>query len=338
MVSIKDIAAAAQVTPGTVSKVLNGKETAVRISTRTAQRIREAAQALGYQPNRAAQALSMGKTMQIALWVPHLMEPYYAEMVHYANGCLQRSGYDMLVSDAAVTGDWQSHLARMSNLTVDGILACDSPVYIRAYLGQRGPRRMPIVGFGSGMSAVVGMADVVRLDLRGGMLAVLEHLVGQGRRSLLYISPGQSATADDERYSAFVDFCAHGDCAWEILKLADYSPETARVAARAYLSRAHRPDALVCFSDDVALGVHRAVMELGIRMPEEMSLVGHSGIRDCQFLSPRLSTVNHPGEQMCERAWSILQSRLDSPDCPFVTETLAVELMVSESSQRGGSE
>ncbi|HEX2949847.1 MAG TPA: LacI family DNA-binding transcriptional regulator [Armatimonadota bacterium] len=329
MVSLKEIAKEAQVAPSTVSIILNGRSSSVRISPATVERVKAIATRMGYSPNRVARALSMGSTMQIALWVPHLKEPYYAEILDTIFDNLKASGYDMMVSDAYVVDGWQAHLARLAQWPVDGIIACDCPAFVDAYITLAGNRRKPIVSVGANFSNNV---DTVALDLYTGEQNAVEHLLSQGRKHIACILPQYGfSEMSDPRHRAYADKMKQYQLHEEYLLLPDYTPYTAYKITKDYLTTHTSIDAIICFNDDMALGAHRAIMELGIDMPGRIALIGHNGIRDCDYVFPRLSTIVHPRQQMCELAWKVLQDRIAYPKKDKQQFQLTAELSISAS-------
>jgi LacI family transcriptional regulator len=121
----------------------------------------------------------------------------------------------------------------------------------------------------------------------------------------------------------------------ELVPLTDASRDRAREAAVAHVREHDRPDAFLCRNDDLAIGVYRAMCELGIHVGEDVLLVGCDGVEDTRFMPRAVSTILLPVQKMCERAWQFLERRLAQPEAELQLETLTAKLEIRESSTRG---
>jgi DNA-binding LacI/PurR family transcriptional regulator len=121
----------------------------------------------------------------------------------------------------------------------------------------------------------------------------------------------------------------------EILLVTHHSRADARLALRKHIEARGCPDGLFCFNDDVALGASRAIRENGLRVPEDVALIGHDGIEDAEYLDCPLTTLVQPVQEMTALAWRFLRRRMDDPTLPPQQALLKTQLVVRASTQRG---
>lgn len=326
-VSREDVARRSGVSKTTVSYVLSGKANS-GIPEITRKKVLDAAAELGYIPNRAAQSLRTGKTKLIGLWMSVLGPPYYAAIVDTVQDILREYGYEMMVADTAPHPDWEAHLERLSGWPVDGIIAFDSPRYVQAFLERFGPMAPPISTMGV---ATVESCDHVVLDLQAGSVAAMDHLMSLNRSRVAFLSDAIGMTGSDPRFEAYRDAINKAHALPEIISIPQRSRRCAYEAMLRYVKTNGHPGAIFCFNDDLAIGSLRALLDLGLSVPDDVALVGHDGIDDTEFCAPRLTTVGLDSRAMCEIAWRHLHARLEEPTLPLQAARLTSNLIARES-------
>jgi DNA-binding LacI/PurR family transcriptional regulator len=324
-----DVARHAKVSGWTVSNVLNGKEDA-SITPETRERVRAAAQSLGYRPNSVARSLAMGKTCSIGFWMCFNYSQYRAHVLHYMQQLVRDAGFELVLRDIEDEMARDPGFTRTFQTPVDGIIAFDTPTAGAAFFQANPTFPLPFVSMGAYWARG---RDIVGVDLYAGAYDAIRHLIDTGRRRILYLLPAKDAAWDSEaRARAYLtvlkDERLTPDCLWA----GDISMSAARQAVRDYILAGGNADAIFCHNDELAFGAHRALSELGIAVGEDIALIGCDGIIESEFLSPALTTIRQPVERMCQCAWEALKARLNDPNAPVTEQFLKPELVIRASS------
>lgn len=328
--SIIRVAKQLGVSKSTVWRALNGSSD---INPDTRERILRGLAQLGYQPNSAARALVTGKSGMVTLWVPGLSTAHVAQVLRHAQEQVSRNCFEMIVRSREAYHSSDPY--ELMQWPVDGILACDVVDVVellRPLLSSQG-RRMPLVSFGAYCATNV---DAVAIDLRHGATTAVLHLADEGCRRIAYLVPEGFMVPEDARFQGY-----HAGIAEVGLTPRCIAAKSgARSAGRQAVLDAYprEPfDALFCFSDESALGAYRGLKELGLRVPEDVALVGCDGIEEAEYAGCPLSTLQQPFEQVSEAAWQFLENRMKQPSAPLQFQMLRAELVVRPSSQKKGT-
>ncbi len=300
-----DVARLAEVSGWTVSQVLNGRSD-VSITEATRARIHAAAEELGYRPNHTARALATGNTHIVSLWAGRL-SPFYALVLTHLRREAHGHGYRILISDIEESA---SPLASLG--PVDGVIAVEHAEWAHNYLDQVNHMRMPFVSIGA---YYLADTDYVGVDLNGGVRDAMDHLVATGCRRIAYACTGGDASGDEPRA---VSYRSHRLGAGQPVEFIDTcgSRAGARVGVREFVAAHGRPDAILCHNDEQATGVYRGLRDLGLNVPDEVSLVGCDGIEEAEYLDRPLTTIVQPIEEMCALGWAYLSARMRNPALP----------------------
>jgi len=323
-VSLMDVAARAGVARGTVSSVLNNRSAQARISPQTQERIRRAAEELGYRPNRLAQGLGKGRTNIIGLMIPGLRNPFFLSLLEAAEERAFRDGYDVLPDSAFQLRASFNIEGKLSGWPVDGVLIWVSPD--KALPDFLGPwvQNLPVVYLGYRRT---DNADWVAIDRDGGVRQAMEHLREKGYSRIAYLYPWQDLQPIDSRYIVYDQLCREFGIAPIKLALETLSTQTRyslitqaglrEAGLTTGLAIARRPvgdipDAIVCHNDLVAIGLFNGLRRGGIRVPEDVAIVGFDGIEEGLYLDKPLTSVESPGLELIQTAMDILHESLDS--------------------------
>ncbi|GAA2176564.1 LacI family DNA-binding transcriptional regulator [Agrococcus versicolor] len=284
-----DVARLAGVSPAVVSFTLNGGPRPV--ADATARRVREAVARLGYTPNAAARALSMGSSGVLGLVVHDIANPADGRLAARVQEAADERGMDVVV--AGVLEDRSRSLGALQALDarqVDGIVVT-TPLSPEAVDGAT-RLRARIVQLGS-HGAIPG---VVRLeaDVDEGSAAIVAHLAALGHRRVA--SVGARAGACSSRRGA------HGRAVEDGPSEPDAASMRAGYEGMRRILAHEVPTAVVAGSDVVALGILRAIREAGLRVPEDVSVVGFGDTDEARFASPALTTVHVPAQEMARDA------------------------------------
>ncbi|MGI4792465.1 MAG: LacI family DNA-binding transcriptional regulator [Janthinobacterium lividum] len=329
-VSSTDVARRAGVSRATVSYVLAGRtDLAIREVTR--QKVFDAAEVLGYRPNLAARALVTGQTYMIALWVPYAYHIVFSNVIEHIMRLAQGSRFQVtIVQTYGETGETLTSGGLLSDWHVDGILAFDAKHLVEEVLGQHS-HVMPIVSFGP---AATQTTDNVGVDLYEGSLQALRHLEEIGCRRIAYVVGQNHFRVGEPRYDAYIQVMQEKGMEPLVIRLTRDGYNDAYQTVRHYFATQNRVDGLFCWNDETAIGANRALADLGLRVPEDVALIGVDGIEETIFSVPTLSTVAQPFEEMCRLAWDFLQQRLKDPSLPLQQINLSMRLEKRASTNR----
>lgn len=323
--TIKDIAASLGLSAATVSRALHD-EASPFVSQKTRLRVREAAQRIGYRPNPSARALATGRSHMFGMWMTDPYPPFYTKIGRCVHRLVDHQKGQIVVKevrpDDATSEGWPA-----ASLAIDGALAVDLEGPANEQLLMHLRRRVPVVSLGV---LHVQVGDWVGIDLYPGARAAVEHLIqGGARRIGFYTGPDT-----DPRFRAYQEALAQAGLPTEVIELYPVERSVARRRLRDYIRERGCPDALFCKNDDIAMGAYRALRDLGLRIPEDVALVGCDGIEDVEYLDTPITSIVQPVEEMCRLAWQFLENRVHQPDRAPQQATLQAHLVIRESSSR----
>jgi LacI family transcriptional regulator len=315
-----DVARLAGVSRATVSYVINGHANGqVPISEETRQRVMEAVEELGYEPDARAQALRSGSTRTIGLIIPDIRNPHFWE---YAEGVEQEasaSGYHMLLSSTAPTNEYAEGVFRtLSHRRIDGLIllgdfTADSKE-TKNTLSDFLKRGLPIVELRDHHN-VEYKVDCVLSDYQAATTEAMSYLISSGHL-LPYQNSLHSAGLPVEN---------------ELIVRCGPTIEDSYQAAAHLLGQKPRPTSLIAINDLLAAGVLRAASDLGLRVPEDLSVVGYDDIHLANYLIPRLTTVSKNVIEIGQEAVKLLLARIQEPDRPYQEIKYPPRLIIRES-------
>jgi LacI family transcriptional regulator len=337
-VTLYDVARLAGVSIATVSRVVHGQDL-VRDSTRA--RVQEVIEQLGYVPDGAAQSLSRRRKDVIGLVCVERSVPsqydvesmallFYDEVLRGVEAQIRDHNRSLLITYLEEAGPDLSRLLALSG-KVDGLLIGEE--IVPSELLARLAARLPVVVISGSPSERV--ADVVTADNRSGSVALVTHLVeDHGLRRLYYVGGPPTAPDAKERSLAMAEVIdAHPGCALIGSSSGFFTVQSGEKAGEKLLARpaGDRPDAVVCANDQTAIGMLRALGRGGVRVPEEMAVVGFDDIYPGSMFQPSLTTVHQPMRLLGERACSRLLDRIAHPGRRQKVELLQTELVLRSS-------
>jgi LacI family transcriptional regulator len=315
--TIIDVAQAVGVSPATVSRVVNRSKP---VSPEIADKVLQAVEDLGYRPNPAAQGLLRGASHTIAVVVPDLSNPYFAEILKGVTAAASERQYRTLVADSNEDVDQELDAAHELLRWVDGVVLC-SPRMPAAQLRRLADEAPRIVLVNRVMPR--GLAPAVTVDFASGMRAICRHLIDLGHREVAYLSGPPAAWSEAQRHRELRKAAANGLTVHEIP--CGSSSDAGHAAVDAAL--AVRPSALIAFSDYVALGALARLDELGVAVPDDVSLIGFDDLPFGELVRPRLTTVSVEEAQLGRLS---LERLLDAEPSHTLT-TVPATLMVRDS-------
>jgi LacI family transcriptional regulator len=309
-VTLRDVAAAAGVSAGTASNALNGSPL-VRAETR--ERVLEAARQLDYVPDRNAARLRHGRSECIAVgYSCHTLEvgsgTFYGFVVRGITEVLEAHGYSMRLvlldgADEAVP-DTGGRRRALHGLDVDGLLVMnwlDS-----ALMGQLRGLGVPLVAIDA--SGAYPDVPAVDNDDRGGVESAIEYLASLGHRRIAFLNGKLDYPFEREALAGYLAACERRGLLVEprLLRTSDYSVASGRAAMTALLSSGPPPTAVFAVDDESTAGAMQAIADAGLRIPDDISVVGMDDVPLAAALRPALTTVRIDTEELGRRGAAML--------------------------------
>ncbi|MGQ7296629.1 LacI family DNA-binding transcriptional regulator [Quadrisphaera sp. KR29] len=331
-VTIREVAAAAGVSPKTVSNVVNEY---VHVHPDTRRRVQEAIDALGYRPSAVGRQLRSGRTGMIALAVPNIAAPYFAELGRHVATQARRRGLVLAVEQTEGLLEREREVADgqpvrfadgllLSALEMpDDELAAPHPDTPLVLIGEHGGPHLPV--------------DRVGIDSAGVARTAVEHLIACGRTRIAFLGHKapvhNSARQRTAGYRAALDAAGLPFDAELVPPCGDWSRADGHATTARLLRERPDTDAVFAANDELALGALAALREAGRSVPADVSVVGVDDVPEARFSWPALSTVAIDRAFVAERAVELLTSRLSDPGLPPRHLQTPYRLVVRESSR-----
>ncbi len=325
MVSIKDVAAIAGVSTATVSRTLSEPD---KVSEKTRARVMKTVEKSGYRLNAAARQFRRQRTETVLALVPDIGNPFFSNIIQGIESSAKTSGYRVVLGETkpelATAGTYagymqQQHADGAILLSIDGAETFGSA-----------DNKMPVVMACEHLPR--SPFPTVRIHNAQAAQDAVNYLVELGHRRIAYINGPPKSPISKDRLRGYRKAMKQAgleiDDNW--VAPGDYSPASGHAAAMQLLKAQRRPTAIFAISDPMAIGVMRAANELGIRIPEDLSLVGFDDIRFAEFMTPGLTTVHQPRELIGQVAMESLAQLLDGKEVAQET-ILDHQLVIRES-------
>jgi DNA-binding LacI/PurR family transcriptional regulator len=307
MVTIYDIAKEAGVAKSTVANALTGKG---KVSEATRQRVLQCAREMGYRPNVLARNLSQHKTLTIALVLPTIANPFYPEIIEAVEKFVREHEYQTLFCNTH--GDFalgRQQMERLMSRWVDGYIIMGSSMDI-ADITRYFQQRVPIVLCDwQENESPVGIPQVSVDFYRAGQLAA-EHLLALGHRHIAVIVEEPQQTL---RLAGFRSVLQTSGVPLppELIQRGDSTLESGYAAAKNLLARSEHPTAIFATTDWMALGAMEVILDEGLRVPQDISIIGLDDIVVSAHLRPPLTTIAVPKSQLAKEATELLLGQID---------------------------
>ncbi|EGQ7968092.1 substrate-binding domain-containing protein [Vibrio cholerae] len=334
MATMKDIARLAGVSTSTVSHVINKSRF---VSDEIAERVNNAAQQLNYAPSALARSLKMNRTKTIGMLVTTSTNPFFGEVVKGVERSCYHQGYNLILCNTE--GDNQRMKASINTLLqkrVDGLLLmCSTLEGERLDVFDRYPD-IPVVVMDWG--PILFASDKIQDNsLQGGYMAA-KHLIECGHKEIGCITGPLIRHQAQMRYEGYKRALAeaglgiHPD--WIIES--DFECEGGYQAFEKLYERGKLPSALFVCNDMMAMGVIQAASQRGLRVPDDLSLIGYDDVHIAKFMTPALTTIHQPKYRLGKAAVDTLLYRLENPDTTAQVVQLEPTLVVRNSVRKLG--
>jgi DNA-binding LacI/PurR family transcriptional regulator len=327
-VTLKTLAEYLDLSPATISIVLNNSPVAKSISPATRERVLDAAKKFEYRPNLHARMLRTRLTNTIGVIVPELSEGYFTGVMLGVEQYLLQEGFlYFTVSHLGRADLREEYQELLMNRRVDGFLLVNTELSVNVSL--------PVVGVSS-HSKEPGISNIL-LDHNVAARKALHHLHELGHRKIAFMK-GQRYSLDSEaRWESILSIAKELEitirpehCIYLEKNL--WSPELGYQPVRELLARTRDFTAMFCFNDTAAIGAIRAIHDAGLSCPRDISVIGFDDIMVGEYFNPRLTTVRQPLHKMGWTAAQMLIKRIQCPDLTYPHEVwFEPELVVRES-------
>jgi len=334
-VTMKDIAQELGISIGTVSKVLRDHPD---ISPETKERVRRRMEDLNYRPNLAARALVTGRTHSIGLVVPDLVHPFFGEVASGLSRLLRKKGYSLMISSSDEDlGSEQLAVDQLLARRVDALILASSqqdPEFFRDLEKQKTP-----------FILIDRKPEGVKVNFVGvddeeiGRMAT-EHLIAMGCRRIAHIGGPKISTAVG-RLRGYQQALEHHGIPVDPTRIisrehADEASDVSGYEAMKKLLTAKRPpDGVFCYNDPTAMGAMQAALDQGMRIPQDLAVVGSGNVRYAKFLRVPLSTIDQHSDDIGVRAATLALKLIESKTPPKPKSILlSPQLVERESSAR----
>jgi LacI family transcriptional regulator len=326
-VTIQDVAKTAGVSISTVSRVLNGK---VDVASETQDRIRSVIDDLGFTTNLAARSMRSFKKNLVGLLMPDIAYPFAIEVMKGVNRAIAESEFDLLVY---TTGDVrksgrasheQKYVSLLNNSITDGVI-------IVAPVTEEFSTDAPIVSIDPVISNP-NYPSVHATNYRGAMDA-MEYLLGLGHRRIGFISGRAELESSNRRLKGYRDALENAGrpVDEELAASGDYTTETGIKCARELLSLKQPPTAIFASNDQAAMGVYQVAQEMGLRIPEDLSVIGFDNIMESKYMG--LTTVDQFISEMGFVATKMLIKLINGESLDSQTYQMQTQLVLRNSCQ-----
>lgn len=307
----------------TVSHVLSGKRP---VSTRTADRVRDAIATLGYVPHFAARTLPRGRAMVIAVVVPDVADPFFARLAAAVERAADAKGYLVVITSSIGRPERESrYLDLLRSRAVDGLVYVAGRPLGNEPITSRGLHDHPVVLADEWVPGLEELPLVTADNVEGGRLAG-EHLRALGHRDVAILTGPPELRTAQERLAGFTAVMPDA-----VVVAGDFTEAGGFQAARALLEGSRPLTAIFASSDLMAYGVIAAAREAGLTVPRDLSVVGFDDIGPSSRIAPALTTVRQPIEAIGELAATTLIGILGGVPAAML-QMRPVELVVRASS------
>jgi LacI family transcriptional regulator len=333
-----DVARKAGVSRATVSYVLNSVTNGkVPISDETRQRVLGAIDELGYVPDARARALRSGDTKTLGLILPDISNPHFWETAEGVEQEARDAGYHLLLSNFALKYEYANEIFNdLSHRRIDGLILMGGFTIalgeVDESLHRFLKRRLPIVEIGDHYSVRYEF-DRVSSTYYEATVEAMSYLLSLGHRRIGLLYGTEIAELARDRYQPYQESLQAAGLPIEqdLIIECGSTIEDGYQAASRYLAMRERPTAIIAINDLLAIGAIRAITDKGLRIPEDISLLGYDDIPMARYLVPRLTTVSKDISSLGRAAVKLLLARIQQPERPYQTEHSPARLIIRES-------
>jgi LacI family transcriptional regulator len=325
--TIQDVAREAGVSVSTVSRVLNGKDD---VASETCEKVLGVIAELSYASSLAARGMRSRRTNVIGLIMPDVASPYCIEVMRGVNQAIAQSNYDLIVY---TTGDVRKYgtadqerryVSLLNGSITDGVIVVTPAA--TAFSTDA-----PVVAIDPNNESP-DCPSIIATN-RAGALAAMTYLTGLGHRRIGFITGRLELVSASRRLRGYQEGLAASGIPLdeELVQISDYTTETAAERTRKLLTMANPPTAIFASNDMSAIGVYQAAQEVGVRIPEDLSVVGFDNLRESTYLKPALTTIDQFISEMGSLATEMVVKLIKGETLERNLHKIPTQLVIRES-------
>jgi LacI family transcriptional regulator len=326
-VKIQDVAEAAGVSVSTVSRVLNDKDD---VAAETYEKVQKVVRELGYVSSLAARGMRSHRTNVIGLIMPDVASPYSIEVLQGVNRAISQLDYDLIVyTNGDVrknTSAYQEsyYVTLLNGSVTDGVIVVTPAA-------TNFSTTAPVVAIDPNNKSPECPA-VISTNLEGAQ-QVMQYLIGLGHRRIGFITGRLELVSARRRLEGYREGLAMADIPVdeELIRVGDYTTETAESCTRDLLGLESPPTAIFASNDMSAMGVYQAAGEMRIRIPEDLSVVGFDNLREAAFLAPKLTTIDQSIPEMAYIATELIVKLVNGEKLESTVHKIPTKLIIRDS-------
>ena len=306
-VTIKEIANAAGVSIATVSKVVNGKDHNITSATR--QRVLETINELNYVPNRIASSMITKNTYTIGLVIPDITNPFFPEVARGVEDYANQAGYHVVLCNSDNNLKKEStYIYMLQEKMVDGIIITSSTSSVREESARNYMKiGIPIITVDRDMKDFKTQGKILVDNTKGAFEAV-SYMIEKGYKKILHLSGSMNSTPSIQRFEGYKNALKYHNIDFnpDLYLEGTYDVEWGYEGIKKIMDKKIDFDSVFCGNDLIAIGAMKAIKELGLRIPEDIGIMGFDNIYIASVVTPSLSTVNQPNYKMGYKAAELL--------------------------------
>lgn len=327
MATMKDIARLAKVSTSTVSHVINNSRF---VSEEIREKVLRVVKELNYTPSALARSLKVNETKTIGMLVTATSNPFFAEVMAGVELYCQQHHYNLII--ATTNGDnerLQHHLQMLIQRKVDGLLLMCGDARLSASSNLNIPLPLVVVDW---WFTELNADKIFENSESGGYLAT-KSLIEAGHRKIGIITGNLAKSLAQNRLEGYKQALTEANIAinpnWIVQSHFDF--EGGIVGMNKLLAQTDRPTAVFASSDTIAVGAYQAIWQVGLKIPQDISIIGYDDIELAKYLSPPLSTISQPKAELGKLAVETLLKRIRAESTEFQTIMLEPELILRDS-------
>lgn len=318
--TIYDVAKAAGVSPSTVSRAFSRPG---RVSAQTAEKIRKVAEELGYRSRTVTRAQPKTQTKLLGLAVADVTNPFNFRVIRGCEAAAAQAGFLIMLSDSQESEVLEREMLRRSMPLMDGLVIASSRLSDTEL--RTIAKTMPVVVLNRRVS---GLQCIVP-DMAQGIRRATEHLLGLGHRTITYLAGPEASWADGMRWRAVRD--AARDLGFTEHRVGPFAPTLQGGRAASEVIAARRLRAVICYNDLMAIGLMKGLAERGIKVPEDVSIIGFDNIFASSLIEPGLTTIAAPLTMLGDAAVRHIVAALGGAKADPLPMTVPVRLVLRDS-------
>ena len=311
MATIKDVAKMAGVSTTTVSHVINKTRF---VAKETEEAVMQAIKSLKYSPSAVARSLKVNTTKSIGMIVTTSESPYFAEIIHAVEDHCYRQGYSLFLCNTQNDPEKiKNHVEMLTKKRVDGLLVMCSEYTQHSLDVLSGFSSVPMVVMDWGPNADT---DIIEDNSFNGGYIATKHLIDCGHKAIGLIAGEFDKTTARTRYEGFVKAMNEANLPIHENWIMEgfFEPEDGYECMNKILVQDNLPTAVFCCNDVMALGAISAITEKGLRVPDDISIIGYDNIHSSRFYAPPLTTIHQSKSRLGAQAVNLLFERIANKD------------------------